>query len=47
MPTDTKIEIVIVLFDGTKITRIENLEDVTSFIEQYDGAKMDGGEEKA
>ena len=36
MPTDTKIEVVLGLTDGTKITRIEDLEDVTSFLEQHE-----------
>lgn len=35
MPTDTKIEIVLELSDGTKIARIENIEDVTTFLEQH------------
>lgn len=36
MPTDTKIKVVLGFTDGTKITRIENLEDVTGFLEQHD-----------
>lgn len=36
MPTDAKVEVTLGLSDGTKIVRIENLEDVTTFLEQHE-----------
>lgn len=35
MPTETKVEVTFCLTDGTKVTSIENLEDLTTFIDQH------------
>ena len=35
MPTDAKVEVVLGLTDGTKIISVENLTDVTTFLEQH------------
>lgn len=35
MPTDAKVEVVLGLTDGTKIISVENLTDVTPFLEQH------------
>lgn len=36
MPTDAKVEVTLCLTDGTKLTRIEDLADVTTFLEQHE-----------
>ena len=36
MPTDTKVEVTLCLTDGTKLTRIEDLADITTFLEQHE-----------
>ena len=36
MPIETKVDVTFCLTDGTKVTSIENLEDVTTFIDQHE-----------
>lgn len=36
MPTGNKVEITLCLTDGTKLTRIEDLADITTFLEQHE-----------
>ena len=36
MPTGNEVEVTLCLTDGTKLTRIENLADTTTFLEQHE-----------
>lgn len=36
MPTGNEVEVTFCLTDGTKLTRIENLADITTFLEQHE-----------
>ena len=36
MPTGNKVEVTLCLADGTKLTRIEDLADITTFLEQHE-----------
>lgn len=36
MPTGNKVEVTLCLTDGTKLTRIEDLADITTFLEQHE-----------
>ena len=36
MPTGNEVEVTFCLTDGTKLTRIENIADITTFLEQHE-----------
>ena len=36
MPTGNEVEVTFCLTDGTKLTRIENIDDITTFLEQHE-----------
>ena len=36
MPTGNEVEVTFCLTDGTKLTRIETIDDITTFLEQHE-----------
>lgn len=36
MPTGNEVEVTFCFTDGTKLTRIENIADITTFLEQHE-----------